>query len=267
MLFSCAQFVYFYVNMSVEKTQDTMIVFRILAFLVHTSYLNSTAVTMLITINQFISVKYAIKYHKMVTNQRLYVAIFVVIVTCYLTYIIMFWFRKIIFMFAIFLTLTFIVMAILMSFIFRIAHAAIKAIITSEAPRGEEKDIIEFMPRKMKKWFIKPDNKSEEQEEKKKQMKMSQQLACVSIVTMALLCIMAAMCIQGIVTGVHYNDIKVYMIVASVYTMMNPVIYISTMSKIRFFVKKDWEVWKQNNAFRFRCIRRRRRRVNPLGIS
>ena len=158
-----------------------------------------------------------------------------------------------------------------MCFIYYIAHKAIKAINKTESQISDamekEKDD-DFLPPMMKKKFNKRDNRKEELQEKRNQMRTSQHLAIISVITMLLICSIAAMCLISMTSreGVRYRDIKVFMVISSLYVTINPVIYMLTMSKIRFFIRKDFVDWKENNALRSITFRRSRRRVAPSSI-
>ena len=262
-MFCVVQCVFFYVNIYMDKTPESMILFKTLKFLLHTSLLNSTSMTMLITVNQFISVKYAIKYHKIVTNRRLYISIATVTMCCYVVYFITYIMGLVIYMFAVYFSLLFIVMTTLMTFIFCTARAAISAIMKtkSQAPEVPAED---FLPKKMKRLFSDTTNVDDERKKKEKEMKSSEQLACISIVTMFLIGTLTGMSIRGILSTIQYSDVKVYMTVASLYSVLNPLIYVSTMSEVRFFVKKDFADWRDFNSIKLPT--RARRRVTPKGV-
>lgn len=273
--FQCS---FFYVNFFMRYSKPSMVVFRTLTFLLHTSFLNSTVMTMLITVNQFISVKYAIKYQQIVTNKRLHGVITIAITTSYILYFILYMTGYILHMFAIYLSIIFIVMFALMSFIYHCANTAIKAISKTESQISDaiehEKAGADFCTFQIqhtqsqqttKKKFSRRDNRREELLEKKNQLVTSQQLACISVLTMGIICTMAVMCFQSMSSGVQYTDIKVFMVICSLYVVINPVIYIMTMSKIRFFIRKDFRDWRENHAIRSISFRRHRR-IAPSSI-
>ena len=236
-----------------------------MSFLLYTSFLNSISITLLITVNQFISVKYAIKYNTIVTANRLYVAIATVVTLSSGLHFTTFMLNSVVYMFAAYLGFVFVVMTILMCFIFLIARAAIKTIMNSKMETNESNAT--FVPQKMKKLFSEPNNMEAERLKKEKEMKTNQRLACISGIPVTLIGAIACMCVQSITSSLKYSDVKGFIILGSLYVMLNPVIYVTTMSEIRFFVKKDFFDWKDSNAITLSLLQRRRRRTRQVGSS
>ena len=167
-----------------------------------------------------------------------------------------------VYMFAVYLGFIFVSMTALMCFIFYIARAAISAIANITGSSTESaRTSGTFIPQKMKKLFSEPDSIEAERLRKEKEMKTNQRLACISGVTVTLIALMSCMCVQGITSGIRYSHIKSFIVVGSLYAALNPLIYLSTMAEVRFFLKKDFYDWKDKNAISLSLVKRRTRRV------
>lgn len=260
LLFSIFQVICFCMITYMSHSYSTMRLFGIMSFFVLSSFLNSTMIVMLITVNQFLT---SINVHNKVTRKMLYVAIAITITVSYAFYVLVHMMGYIIVLFVVIISHNIIAMSFMMGYTFYTSRKRLKDLISRMINDDRANHDLNAVSEKQGNARCSVAIiRSEQAKEKKDLLKTRKHLAGMSLITLLFLCTIVSICIRRVTSGFYHTDVQMTMIIICLYTAMNPIIYMGTITKLRFFVQRDYKTWMENNAISCGHFRRSRA-VNP----